>query len=549
MPRFLLKIIDAFAWLFKLLGIDYQQFRSILEVKFILDGRRQYTGFNRSAKQDNESNSRFYWVLFSHALMGIFTAIWIATIDQHALYVMSFVYSYLLFMITFTLISDFSEIIIDTTDNLILLPRPVDSRTILLARLVHIASYLFMITLANILFSLVVIFFKFGFIYSILHLVLSLIIALVSVVATSALYLVLINYLSKERLNTIISYVQIFFTMFLVVGYQFMGRVGDLTKFTVAKRDTSWWYYLSPPSWCASIFDSTVFGIFTTQIYAFIALALVIPFVGLWATNRYLAPRFSKSLANLGTGENTTEETVFQNKQARFLSFLSNTFTKNPIEKSVFELVWKITSRDRKFKTRTFPVLGLLIYFGYRAISASNGSFDLYMFIYYSAIISGSIIGQTYYSDDFKASWIYRVAPLSKPGDILRGSKKAIIIKAILPLYCLIIPIMCYFKGIQLFDDLLMGLAVSLLFCFSDVIFKIFYIPFSKAVGEQAKGGKSIIIIILTLLIFPIFGGVHYALAKFTTWGVLVLLLVTLIVAWLLYKEYEKVNWVDVDEF
>ena len=51
-------------------------------------------------------------------------------------------YTYIMVMISMTLITDFSSILLDTSDNTIILPRPVDSRTLFAARLTHILLYL-----------------------------------------------------------------------------------------------------------------------------------------------------------------------------------------------------------------------------------------------------------------------------------------------------------------------------------------------------------------------------------------------------------------------
>ena len=59
-------------------------------------------------------------------------------------------------MTAVALISDFTSVLLDTTDNAILLPRPVDARTLAVARLTHIALYMLLISVSLSLATLVI---------------------------------------------------------------------------------------------------------------------------------------------------------------------------------------------------------------------------------------------------------------------------------------------------------------------------------------------------------------------------------------------------------
>ena len=58
------------------------------------------------------------------------------------------VHTYIIFMMAMTLVTDFATVLLDTTDNQVILPRPVSSKTLFMARLVHILLYLLQFTIA-----------------------------------------------------------------------------------------------------------------------------------------------------------------------------------------------------------------------------------------------------------------------------------------------------------------------------------------------------------------------------------------------------------------
>ena len=139
MEKLLLQLLDLFSWAFRIARIDYDKLRAIVATKLTMDNRRQMVGYLRKGKK--EPSQTFGLALLFYVALGgsIAFAMYIIPSFIHSMLVF---FTYIMVMISMTLITDFSAILLDTSDNTIILPRPVDSRTLFAARQIHILLYL-----------------------------------------------------------------------------------------------------------------------------------------------------------------------------------------------------------------------------------------------------------------------------------------------------------------------------------------------------------------------------------------------------------------------
>ena len=135
MVKAILAVFDLFAWALRRAGIDYPRFRALLEVKLTLDGRRRTTMFQRQGGRAQFGGLGAALVM--NTLVGLLFAMVIFPCPT-PLVPIALVHSFVVVMLALSLIADFSSVLLDTTDNRILLPRPINGRTILAARLAHI---------------------------------------------------------------------------------------------------------------------------------------------------------------------------------------------------------------------------------------------------------------------------------------------------------------------------------------------------------------------------------------------------------------------------
>lgn len=549
MTKLLLRFLDLFAGLFRALNVDYPQLRAIVGVKLLMDNRRNSGGMRQYQKAGKETNNRFLLTLGIYALFGLFVSFLVWTLPSVQV-TMLIVFSYVIAMTALTLISDFSEILLDTTDNAVLLPRPVDGRTAFVARLVHIIVYVLLIVLALVLFSAVAVAVRYGLLALLLFLGLTVQAALVSVSVTMLLYLLVIRFTSEERLKDLISYVQIGMSLLFTVGYQIVPRLIDFGEIGTVAATVEPWHYAAPPAWLAGVMEAAINRHFEPGYQLLTGLALGVPGLLLWANVRYLAPAFNQKMAGLGTasGGGGTEKSVQERRGSGWTNRLAERLTGTPLERAYFELTWKITARDRRFKLRTYPSFGvfvpmLFIFFrdGQLADFAQGSTYLI--LVYTLVLLPGTFYYQTFYSDDFKAAWPASTTPMGSPRDVLVGTIKAVLIRFFTPFYLVASLFLVVLAGPRVLDDLLAGYLYAIVVVLLESVFKRkFHLPFSQEPKNQSQGGQTAFNLVMLLVVLPAGGLIHWGLTK-VPFGVPGWCLVLAGVIYLLLQRYGRLHW------
>lgn len=143
---FVLKLLDRLQGGFKRIGVDYGMLRNILQVKLTMDGRRTPTVFAGSQNNKQETEGSPFRVQWFYLLIGLMM-IFIVIPKGNYILMMSMLFSVVMFMIMTTLISDFSSVMLDLRDKNILFSKPVNRRTLSMAKSLHILIYLLTVTL------------------------------------------------------------------------------------------------------------------------------------------------------------------------------------------------------------------------------------------------------------------------------------------------------------------------------------------------------------------------------------------------------------------
>ena len=208
------------------------------------------------------------------------------------------------------MISDFSTVLLDIKDKNILLPRPVDARTINTAKLMHIVIYLFTITMSISGVALLVGLFKYGVAFALIFMFELVLICCLVVFFTSILYMAILSFFDGEKLKDMINYIQILLSVFIVIGYQFMGRIFNLTHLTVTFHPT-WWYFLIPTTWFAAPFSLFIEHDSSQYFTALSLLALIIPTAATVLYITLVIPYFEGKLQKLNSSSMHDYSEVF----------------------------------------------------------------------------------------------------------------------------------------------------------------------------------------------------------------------------------------------
>lgn len=539
-----LKVLDRFQALFERLGVDYPMMRKILQIKLTIDGRRMPTIFNQSGKRSGAGDQNiFAKSLGLYALMGLVTVPFVVMGDNY-MFQMSFVFGLLMFLVMTSLISDFSTVLLDIRDRNIIASKPVNRRTVGMAKTLHILIYLFFLTGALCAAPLIAAFAKHGVLFFLLFVVEIVLTDVLIVVLTAFLYMLILKFFDGEKLKDMINNVQIMLSVAITVGYQFIGRSFDLMQLQVV-FEPRWWQAFIPPLWFGATYEWLLRGQAAPHFIVFSLLAFVTPIVSILLYTR-LVPFFERSLQKLAN-----DSAKKSREHSRWLDVVSRFVCSGREERTFFRFGSLMMGNEREFKLKVYPSLGFSIVFpfifffnvlrnqSFGEIAASKW----YLNIYFCALLIPTVIMMLRYSGKHKGSWLYKTMPLPSPAPIFRGTIKAFLVRLFMPVYLLESVIFIALFGARIVPDLIV-VALSVLL-YAVLCFLVFRkaLPFSESF-EAVKQNDSLIIIPL-LLLLALFAGVHLA-STLVTGGVyayMVLLAVLNVVVW---RKGFAISWDDL---
>jgi len=551
MERYILRFILLFRGLWENLGVNFTQFKIILETKVTLDNRKPITFKKRNTGKSSSSSSIIQFIIYM--IIGLmFMVILILIPDRYlALAIMLLCF---ISMLSITLVSDFSPILLDTRDQYIIMPKPVNDRTIALSRITFIAIKLFNQVIALCLPLLIYVLFNWDVIAIFLLVVQLLLSTLVALVFVNGFYLISIKYLPIQKFKDIISYLQIGLSMIIFLAYYLGPNLIQTiveSQLTIQQLKFLW---LFPSTWIAS-FQSLLLGDHSLQIILFSVLGIVVPFFGIYACTQLFSRGFNAKIAALASADAPLPEStkvLSQNVTKRPLyKKLRTSLCSSPLEEAGFSIVWLISSKTREFKQQLYPSLAYLpIYFIFLFLRTGDGlpireklvklgESGLYIIMFYLSLLTILTVFQLItQSNKYKAAWIYYVTPIDRPGQFMTGVLKACLIKYVLPFnvlfFCICVPLF----GISSINDLLLSSAVGGIESILIMLFLVKNYPFSKASQSSSKA----LVNLLILGLLGLLGYLHKVIFQYELliWGLAV-------IGWILFfimlKYLQKEDW------
>jgi len=551
MNKILLWLLMLPASLWRSMGADTDQLRAILDAKLKIDDRKPLT-FGRKRKR---KNGKFGSVLnmFMYAFMGFIYIFPLVTFHDKIFALFGY-FTVFLFLLTFSLITDFSNILTDTKDKLILIPRPINDETLVLSRFLHACIYLFRMVIPMSLAGWIILGIDNGWKAAVVFPIPLLLMVFMSLFFVNACYLLILKFAKAERFQDVINSFQIAFSVIVVIFYY--GLQGASTSVVFKNLDPMQysWIRFTPPYWLASCF--TWAGLHASLPYsAWLSLpAVIVPLFCFWLTIKVLSPTFTKKLAAIDGVEvrSISPEKAKAGKKDTY-KILANIFNTGDAAKAGFMITWLQTTRSRTFKTRVYPSLVLIpVYFFYLLWMRQEPFADVWRelpntkqyltLLYMSAFALLQAMNYVNISDQYKAAWVYYSSPVDKPGNVMIGAFKALWIKYYLPFITLIgLFVMSVWGGEYILDVLLATVNVSM---FALSIMRLSNRAFPFSIMEQMKntGGKAVIRILSTFLLIGFLGLGHY-LATYFWWLKVLFLVLSSIFFWLVWDSYMNTDW------
>ena len=560
--RFFLYLVLLPSKLYEKMGINTVQLASILSIKLLMDDRRPNTMHQANKrKQTKPISGATIGTMLVSALMGSFFLISFF-VGSEMLTRFTIYFSFFIFVLSSTLIADFTSVLIDIRDNIIILPKPVTDKTFVVARLLHILIHISKLVVPMTLPAFILLGIRNGLLALPPFLLMVIAATLFTIFLINALYLIILKITTPEKFKVIISYFQIFFAILFYGGYQIVPRLigkAVLDNYTI---NTASYAFFIPSYWFAGGWEFLHSFQFSAPLITCFLLSIFVPLTSIYMVIKYFAPSFNQKLSMISGSEGESmPETVSGIKKTRptnnFINSIANLLTDAGAEKMAFLHTWKMTGRSRDFKLKVYPSLGyILVYFVMiflrdkrPALSAikQNSNTEKLIFIsiiYFSSLILITAINQLMYSDKYKAAWIYFTTPIAKPGKLISGALKSLLVKFYLPIIVLTFIGAILFEGPRVIPNLFLGLCNQLLIIFLIGYATIRNLPFAQA---QNLSKSSFMRGLLTLLIPGTIAFLHYSIYTFMP-VVIILSILSCIAAWLVMDALKNKGWDIITE-
>lgn len=484
--------------------------RSIVGLKLTMDERRVPVIFSQTKLKEG---NQFLKSLGLYVLYGLVTIPFLFFGDSLMLQ-MGLVFGIAMFMIMTSLIADFSSVLLDVRDRILLAAAPVDDRTLNAAKLVHITIYMALIALALLGIPSIVMLVAKGPIFFLVFIVMLFFLLLLIIALTAITYMVMLRVFDGERLKDMINYVQILLSVGVFIGYQVLIRSFDFVGLSVT-YSVQWWHFFIPPLWFAAPFEWLIGGNSSSAIIVLSAAAIVLPIVAIAIYIRKM-PLFERDLQKL-----MSEGKSGKQQRAFFMTVWERVLCWNREERASFRFSWQLMKRERDFKLKVYPSLGigfiapfLFLYIFLEDISLQDlGESNSYFMIYFGFLIISSLTMMLNYSGKYKGAWVYAVTPIQHSSVLKRGALKASLAQLFLPVYLLQAVIFTALFGWRIVPDLVIILASAVLYalvCYS--IMAKDTLPFSRPMAESLQSGTAKQLVLMLLI--GAFVVIHLVMSK-----------------------------------
>jgi ABC-2 type transport system permease protein len=557
--RFFLKLILLPSGLYRKMGVHIPHLKAILVTKLMMDDRRPNSiQQSNRAKKDTPAKFATLGTMFLSALMGCIFLI-AFSIGSDYLTKLTVYFAFYIFMLASTLVADFTSVLIDVRDNMIILPKPVNDKTFVLARLLHIIIHVSKLVLPMTMPAMILISIKHGVAGLLPFIFMILAATLFTIFLINALYILILKITTPEKFKRIIGNFQIFFAIFIYAAYQLVPRLIDEVAMSGYSARYAAWVKLFPPYWFAAGWDYIRYGPVNSPMVIYFVLSIILPVLSLWVVIKYFAPSFNRKLSMIG-GSDSSSTSPKKNGQpvisttSGYIRMMSHLLTKKGSERMAFLHAWKITSRSREFKMKVYPSIGYLVVYVFVIFfrnsktsladlhdPSGKGKFFFIGMIYFSSFILMLAIQRIMYTDKYKAAWIYYITPIQTPGYLVSGATKAAILKFYVPIVVVISIVSIMLVGPVMIPNLILGFCNQLLITLLIAYLQVRALPFSIQEDTKIKGGN--FLKGLFSLAFPFMFGIIQFLVYNMQPVVIILAVLACIASWLMMDALKNKNW------
>lgn len=408
--------------------------------------QRQRLGISASTpagkSQPHRLGATFYMQLCLYVLIGLIGA---AGLLFPSFFIgLAFSYTMIMLMFGLMFINYLTTVLLDTSENRIVLHMPISGRTLLASRILSVAEYAVLLSLAISLPTAVALAVGFGALALLVFLLSVVLTLMFLIVVTLAGCLFVLRYVDPAQIRRGIVYFQTTLFVLATYGVSIVWNA-DVSLEQMAARlsgHPGWYFY--PPGWMAGLLDYAVME--QTRFNSVLAvIAVVGPVVSLVGCMVLFAGgRFTALLSRLEVvpADNAATPKRRPRWRARLAAQRPDATNEDRQQRAVFDLTTKLMKSDQVLKLSTYPILGSqLVNAGLIMAKFGDRPLETVQLIvgFYVPLILVLVAPLIQYSPEWRAAWCYQVLPFANPGLIVAGAMKAYIRRCIFPIYFILL--------------------------------------------------------------------------------------------------------------
>ncbi len=253
-------------------------------------------------------------------------------------------------------------------------------------------------------------------------------------------YHLCLQWFGREKLDNVMTFAQVLVTVAAVGASQAMPT---LLAFLATARapGAAPWMLLLPPAWFAGI-DDALAGSGAVTSWWFAGAGVVVTAILAWAAFSELAQSYGEGLQKLSesaaprSGRRPARRWL---QRLTLLPPLSWTL-RDPVIRGSFLLTAAYLARDRDTKLRVYPTIAPMLMIPFFMLFTNRHNNDQFPLIFagaYLTIAPMLTLLTLQYSQQWQASDLFRIAPISGPGRICTGARRAVLLLVALPVFLL----------------------------------------------------------------------------------------------------------------
>jgi ABC-2 type transport system permease protein len=337
--------------------------------------------------------------------------------------------------------SSAGEVLFNKEEADILLHRPVTPRALLQAKIgVLVEVSLWLAGAFNLCgFFVGIVARDGGWAYPLVHTLSTALEALFCTSCVVLTYQLCLRWFGRERLEGLMTTVQVFVAIAAVMAGQLMPRMLGGLGGKLRLGAKSWWVSLLPPGWFAGL-DDALAGSRALGSWALAAWGLVATATVLWLAFGKLARDYGTGLQTLGEARTVRPQ---QRARRRWLSravvsLPLRWWLRDSVSRAGFLLTAAYLFRDREMKLRVYPSMASMlvmpvIVLVQQRYQSGMGTFGIAFAGTFLGIIPVLGLNLVQYSQQWQAADLFRTAPIAGPAPLCHGARRAVLCVLTLP--------------------------------------------------------------------------------------------------------------------